>query len=1289
MKTLLSKLGYSLNVTTQVWSRADYEGIAYNDGDEIENNLATVIAQAQDISVLSTELRQHCLDWPSTYHLSAQRSNLLRPFQSMLADADVLEIGSGCGAITRYLGECGANVLALEGTSRRAAMTRARTRDLDNVTVVSEQFDQFKCEQKFDVITLIGVLEYAKVFMPGICPVQAMLQRVKAMLKPQGQLIIAIENQLGLKYFSGAPEDHIGQPMYGLEGHYRANQPTTYGRQILVNHLQQAGFADSQFFAPLPDYKLPSSIISERGFSCNEFDAGTLAALSVRHDPQLPPYLAFSPELVWPSLAENKIALDLANSFLIVAQMTAEKLSAADILAYHYATQRASVFCKETLFVQNDLGAVEVKYNSLVSKADAKSVLDGAHHHLESAAPYIFGKPLSFEFIKIITKDGWFLDEVAAFFKRYLSIVSSLIARNKPVMPLNSIDSLLPAESIDLLPQNIMLDRNGIAHAIDYEWIWMNEISTGYLIFRSLLGLTSMVSRFGRPANSFANTWMGFFLAVYKALGFEVNEEHLLNYLVIENSFQSKVYQYPFNLISKLSELNIPICTANLHKLAEAHTINIEHLKSELNTVESELNTVKSELNTVESELSATTSKLNEQSHILNQQIHDLVLTINEIRSSNSWRITMPMRSVNEFVKKILSVRKIIFYVVQKHGVRKSAAKVLSFFRTGGIRCILNQLKKQRIVHNGCAIIDQNNAGNEQNLLQNQQSIQYNPRTGYHLVSTPKEYCYIPLAMPNNAQAIIQALDEPALFSIVVPTYNTPLHFLDELVASIKNQWYPHWELVIADDCSTNSSLLDALQKLNEPKIKVIYLKKNSGISGATNAAIEASQGNYVVFMDHDDILTTDCLYELALCIERDKPDFIYSDEDKLTEDYSYTQPHFKPDWSPDTMMSTMFTGHVSCVRKSLLEKTGLLRSEYDGCQDWDFVLRVAEKTRRISHVPKVLYHWRITPASVASDIAAKPYVLEASKKVRLEALKRRKLEGSIEAEKSVPGYFRINYHPTDSPLISIIIPTKDNLSILRRCISSIVDKTKYKKYEIIILDNGSIEKNTLDYLSELNQKEYISVIRHDALFNFAELNNIGVHASKGDILLFLNDDTEVIGNEWLERMAGYASLPHVGAVGAKLLYPNIGKTQHAGILNLATGPLHAFLHYPPEQPGYFMRNTLEYNWVAVTGACLMIEKKKFMTIGQFDEEFPVAYNDVELCFRCVDAGYYNVVCQAAVLYHHESVSRGLDQNDPEKLQRLHRDMSKLYCKHPKFYQFDPFYNINLHPNGCNFELQL
>ncbi len=557
----------------------------------------------------------------------------------------------------------------------------------------------------------------------------------------------------------------------------------------------------------------------------------------------------------------------------------------------------------------------------------------------------------------------------------------------------------------------------------------------------------------------------------------------------------------------------------------------------------------------------------------------------------------------------------------------------------------------------------------------------------YALVPDPCGYVYVPPRRPDDLDARLAALPVRPRFSIVVPVYDTPADLLGKLLASVQAQWYPDWELILVDDCSPREATRDEMRAIGDVRVKCHFLTENKGISGATNEALARATGDFIVFLDHDDELTEDCLYELAVCIGREDPDFIYSDEDKIAPDGRFTEPFFKPDWSPDTMMSTMYTCHVSCVRRSLAEEVGGLRSKFDGAQDYDFILRVVEKTDRIAHVPKVLYHWRVIPASVAADLAAKPYAVEAARLARVTALERRGLEGTLEPVPQIPGHYRVNYKPRGNPLVSIIIPSKNNGKVLRQCVDSINAKSSHANRELVILDNGSTERETVAYLEGLKGRPGVTVIRHDAPFNFSEINNIGARHSKGDILLFLNDDTEVLTPDWLERMAGYAQLPHVGAVGAKLVYPNTRSIQHAGILNLAAGPGHAFLQGHADAPGYFARALLEYDWIAVTGACLMMERAKFEAVGGFDESFPVAYNDVELCFRLVRKGLYNVVVQAAELVHHESLSRGRDELSPEKRARLETERRRLYETHPGFFMRDPFHSPNLHPDNVHFGL--
>jgi len=552
--------------------------------------------------------------------------------------------------------------------------------------------------------------------------------------------------------------------------------------------------------------------------------------------------------------------------------------------------------------------------------------------------------------------------------------------------------------------------------------------------------------------------------------------------------------------------------------------------------------------------------------------------------------------------------------------------------------------------------------------------------------SAPARYTYSPPDMdPAGIGKGLLGLSRHTLFSVIVPVYNTDPGLLRRMIASVEAQWYSHWELVLVDDHSTSPAVREVLSDLIDPRIVIVQIAENRGISGATNEGIARATGDFIVFLDHDDELTVDCLYELALRIDRDDPDYLYSDEDKLDADGTFRDPFFKPDWSPDTLMSSMFTCHVSCVRRSLALELGGLRSEYDGSQDWDFVLRVSERARRIAHVAKVLYHWRITPGSCASDLQAKPWAIDAGKRAREDALRRRSQSGELVPVPELPGYYRTRYRMQGQPLISILIPSKNNGAVLKACIDSIFERTTYRPFEIVVINNGSTDEATLDYLSGLQKRESIRVLDCNVPFNYSEINNAGVRFSRGDLLVFLNDDTEVLSADWLEYMGGYAQLPHVGAVGAKLLYPGTRTVQHSGVLNLTNGPCHAFARIDARAPGYFARNMLEHDWLAVTGACLMIERKKFEAAGGFDEDLAVAYNDIALCLSLVEHGFYQVVCPGVELIHHESLSRGKDGLDRARMARGDRERIIMFGKHPGFFDRDPFHNPNLAPNDVYF----
>jgi len=542
MNSLLSNTGYVLSPSTSIWVKPGYGSISYSDGYEVEQRIADIIAKASDITVLSTELRQYCTDWASIYHLSATRANILRPFHTEFRGVDVLEIGAGCGAITRYLGESGANVLALEGTVERAQITRSRTRDLSNVAVVADSFNEFELDKKFDYITLIGVLEYANLFTPGDFPAIAMLTRVRRMLKPGGKLIIAIENQFGLKYFAGALEDHLGEAMYGIEGRYEKNQPQTYGHETLRKMLRESNFEGVEFLAPFPDYKLPTSIVSEAGFQADDFDASAFAWQSARRDPQLPAFMNFSMELAWPGIFENQIALELANSFLVIASLKPADSIVNQVLAYHYSTDRVSTYCKETQFIRRSCNSILVRCQSL-AKAAEKSINSLVIFEPEPEAGYVLGVPLSWGFVKIVTRDGWRMEEVTNFFKNYLAIVYQLGFEDKSTdkeVP-NIVNMTLPGVFFDFTPQNIICKRDGSYSVIDTEWKSIASIPAARLIFRSILWLVGLVTQFGRSADGNFVTRLEFIKEIFKCLNLVEASSKIESYLEQESIIQEKI----------------------------------------------------------------------------------------------------------------------------------------------------------------------------------------------------------------------------------------------------------------------------------------------------------------------------------------------------------------------------------------------------------------------------------------------------------------------------------------------------------------------------------------------------------------------------------------------------------------------------------------------------------------------------------------------------------------------------------------------------------------------------
>lgn len=530
--------------------------------------------------------------------------------------------------------------------------------------------------------------------------------------------------------------------------------------------------------------------------------------------------------------------------------------------------------------------------------------------------------------------------------------------------------------------------------------------------------------------------------------------------------------------------------------------------------------------------------------------------------------------------------------------------------------------------------------------------------------------------------------------SIAMPVYNVEEKWLRLCIDSILNQVYTNWELCMADDASTDPNvkkILTEYQQLDE-RIRVVFREQNGHISEATNSALAIATGEFVALLDNDDELAINAFYEVVKVLnENPELDLIYSDEDKIDMDGNRSDPAFKPDWSPDLLLGTNYISHLGVYRRSILEEIGGFRKGYEGSQDYDLVLRFTEKTtkERIKHIPKVLYYWRMLPTSTAVDQGSKGYAFEAGLRAVQDALVRRGMNCHA-THGAANGLYDVYYDIESEKLVSIIIPTKNGYKDVQRCVSSIIEKTTYQNYEIIMADNGSTDPKMHELYAEFEQqlpgRFFVESI--DIPFNFSTINNRAAKKAHGEYLLFLNNDTEVITENWLTLMVSFAQQERIGCVGAKLLYPN-NTVQHAGvILGLGGVAGHGHYGYPHGDLGYFGRLAINVNYSAVTAACLLMKKADFDAVGGFEEAFTVAFNDVDLCLKVQALGRDNVWLHEAELYHFESQTRGYDDKGKKK-KRFEQEKVMMEEKWGPSIENDPFYNPNLTRDIPNFSLRI
>ena len=639
----------------------------------------------------------------------------------------------------------------------------------------------------------------------------------------------------------------------------------------------------------------------------------------------------------------------------------------------------------------------------------------------------------------------------------------------------------------------------------------------------------------------------------------------------------------------------------------------------------------------------------------LKQELQKVMVSYQTIENAFFWRVSKPARKLLDFIKKDKRVLYGSFMT----------EKVIVNLREHGLKYTLRKIRSR-------------------------------------LEAVPTYSQWMKKSYPTEEELNNQrkkSFENSILFSITVPLFNTPEAFLKEMIDSVKAQTYAGWELCLADGSDNEHDYVGIVCKeyaLSDERIIYKKLEKNLGISENTNVCLEMATGDYIALFDHDDILHPSALYEMMCIIDEKKADFIYTDEATFMSPKikNIKVINFKPDFAPDNLKANNYICHFTAFKRSLLERTGCFRKEFDGSQDHDLMLRLTEAAERIEHIPKVLYFWRAHPASVAMSTSSKNYAAEAGMKAVKESITRMGLTARVESSRALSTIYRVSYDIVGTPKISIVIPTCDHVDLLKKCVESIEEKSTYKNYEIILVENNSKNIETFNYYKELTAKyNNIKLIYWTKEFNYSAINNYGVkEAAIGEHILLLNNDTEVVSPGWIEEMLMYSQRSDVGAVGAKLYYAD-DTIQHAGVIIGKGGVAgHAFYGMPRDDTGYMGKLWYAQDVSAVTAACMMIRRDVWEQMGGLTEEFPVAFNDIDLCMRIRKAGYLIVWTPYAELYHYESKSRGLDDEVPEKKARLIADHVRFTSRwSTELEAGDPYYNPNftLDPRYDDYTLRL
>lgn len=1327
----------------------------YSDG-EIEDRLLDIVMNNDEQSY--NQIISDRQEWTIMYHLSHIRQNIVGTIE-LDKKKSVLEIGSGCGAITGALADSAGSVTCVELSKKRSTINAYRNKNKDNIEIMVGNFQDIEKELgQFDCITLIGVFEYADAYIDAQNPYVEFLNIIKKHLSPDGKIVIAIENKLGLKYFAGCREDHFGDYFEGIEDYTNTEGVKTFTRRELEEMFRETGLNEYAFYYPYPDYKFPLKVFSDKYLpkvgelnnNVQNFDRDRM--------------LLFDESKVFNTIIKEGMFPVYSNSFLIEIFFTEIGKTGEKVIYEKYSNDRAEEFSICTDMVSDKEGNIKVrKYG-----ASDKSI-----KHIENIlkwsemlkSQYEGSKLLICESVKEITNPEDTLRAESEFLtgKTLEEIADMYISRGRPEKAEKLIKELIAiileknsskeftvtpefvkvfgnaefedvmhtgtVNDIDMVLNNI-IDDNGMWKLIDYEWTFEFPVPVEFIIFRmihyyletnnsrNVLRDVEFIKISDRDRKTFEEMEKNFqsyvkgnrhpMRELYEGIGKEASDiqsiicqmsknirlyrdygdgysednasvytkiskaddKYVFSFKIEEGVERYRIDPFEYGCIIKIEKLiankrlSIPYKTNGIHVdenvyiYADDPWIEFEVKGTVIKEIYMEYSLEANVPECYESaaekiarlednekaviNFSAANEELRRQLNAANERIENLSRENELMATSKSWKMTKPIRIIKKGTKKALKSNKVTYKICRK---LKYTIKGVPM-----------------------------------------------PKPVRPEVKSTEEITYILCPRSDWQKQRDTVFDKEIKFSILVPLYNTPERFLREMIESVQHQSYENWELCLGDGSDDEH---DEVEKIcreycdADSRIKYKKLKENLGISGNTNACIDMAEGDYIALFDHDDYLHPSVLFEDMKAICEHNADYVYTDEATFegTNIFNIITRHCKPDFAIDNLRANNYICHFSVFKKELLDKAGRFRTEYDGSQDHDLILRLTDKAEKVFHIRKILYYWRSHPNSVASDINAKTYAIDAAKRAVESHLESQGLKAEVESSKAFPTIFRLKYELTVHPKVSILIPNKDHKDDLKKCIESILNKSTYSNYEIIIIENNSIKDETFDYYKELEKNDKIKVVTYEDEFNYSKINNYGAQSADGEYLLLLNNDTEVISPEWMEELLMYGQRKDVAVVGAKLYYED-DTIQHAGIVvGLGSDRAAGHTHYgvDRENVGYMGRLYYAQAVSAVTGACMLVRKSIYDELGGLDEEFTVAFNDVDFCLRAREKGYLNIFTPYCEMYHYESKSRGFEDTRSKK-KRFKREVQLFREKWKNVIEDgDPYYNPNFSLDRSDF----